>query len=336
MTEPAIPNARMPDGHRADLKENGVQRYAFLLVPEFSMMPFTSAIEAMRAANRMSGRTLYTWRTVTLDGVAVTASNGVEIAPHDALETARPGESLVVCAGLNAERYASARLIAALRRISRTGQALGSVCTGSAILAQAGLLDGYRCTIHWEEVQSLAENYPRLDVTNRLFEIDRDRFTCSGGTAPLDLMIHLIGRDFGGGIATQVADLMLHHHSREADEPQRIDLAKRLGVHHAGLLQAIALMEERIETPLPLPRIARAVGLSQRQLERLFHDLLGTTPSRHYLRLRLERARDLANKTTAPIMQIAVSTGFTSAAHFAKCYREHFGHAPSAERRRLP
>lgn len=318
------------------MKEEGLRRYAFLLVPEFSMMPFTSAIEALRAANRMSGRRLYAWRTVSLDGAPVAASNGVEISPEGALASATGSESLVVCAGLNAARYADGALIAALRRMSRSGMALGSVCTGSAILAQAGLLDGYRCTIHWEEVQSLAENYPRLDVTNRLFEIDRDRFTCSGGTAPLDLMIHLIGRDFGAEIAAQVADLMLYHHSRKADEPQRIDLSRRLGVHHPGLLRAIALMEERIENPLPLVRIARGAELSQRQMERLFHDLLGTTPSRHYLRLRLERARDLAARTTAPMMQIALSTGFTSAAHFAKRYREVFGHPPSAERRRLP
>ena len=296
------------------------------------MMPFTAAIEALRAANRMSGAELYRWQTVTLDGGRVEASNGVGVQGDASLAQGGLCDMLVVCSGLNAARYASPAMVAQLRRLARSGVKLGAVCTGSVVLARAGLLDGYRCTIHWEDVASFAENFPQLHVTSRLYEIDRDRFTCSGGTAPLDLMIHFIAADFGGALAVRVAELMLHHAARPATEPQRLSLRERTGVVNPGLLAAIAGMEAAIETPASVEVIARGAGLSPRQLERLFRDQLGIRPSRYYLALRLERARHLLRHTAAPVLQIAVATGFTSAAHFAKCYRAQFGAPPSAER----
>jgi len=309
------------------------RRFTFLLLPEFSMMPFTSAIEPLRAANRMSGAMLYSWTIASLDGGPVSASNGVTIRPDSDLAGAMGADVVVVCSGLDAEAHATPALLAALRRIERKGIMLGAVCTGSVVLARAGLLDGYRCTIHWQDIASFAENYPALEVSSRLYEIDRDRFTCSGGTAPLDLMIHLIARDFGRPLSVSVAELMLHHIAREASEPQRLSLPERTGVHHPKLLEAIARMEERIEAAMHVDGIAALAGLSPRQLERLFRFHLATTPSRYYLRLRLERARHLLRQTASPIMQIALSTGFTSAAHFTKCYRETYGQTPSAERR---
>jgi len=305
----------------------------FLLLPEFSMMPFTAAMEALRAANRMSGAQLYRWQTATLDGDIVPASNGVGVHPDVSLAQTGLCDMLVVCAGLNAGAYASSAMIAQLRRLARSGVTLGAVCTGSVVLARGGLLDGYRCTIHWEDVASFAENFPQLQVTSRLYEIDRDRFTCSGGTAPLDLMIHFIAADFGAALAVQVAELMLHHTSRPATEPQRLSLRERTGVANPGLLAAIAGMEAAIETPASVEKIAVGAGLSPRQLERLFHDHLRTSPSRYYLALRLDRARHLLRHTSAPVLQVAVATGFTSAAHFAKCYRTHFGAPPRNERR---
>ena len=303
------------------------------------MMPFTAAIEALRSANRvgaadrMRGAELYRWQTVTLDGDIVPASNGVGVHPDSSLAQTGLCDMLVICAGLNAGNYASPAMIAQLRRLARSGVTLGAVCTGSVVLARAGLLDGYRCTIHWEDVASFAENFPQLHVTSRLYEIDRDRFTCSGGTAPLDLMIHFIAADFGPALAVRVAELMLHHAARPATEPQRLSLRERTGVANPGLLAAIAGMEAAIETPATVEVIAARAGLSPRQLERLFHDHLRTSPSRYYLALRLERARHLLRHTSAPVLQIAVATGFTSAAHFAKCYRQHFGAPPRNERR---
>ncbi|ANU06460.1 GlxA family transcriptional regulator [Paraurantiacibacter namhicola] len=317
--------------------ENGVpaaptRKFTFLLVPEFSMMAFTAAIEPLRAANRTAGRTLYSWRVATLDGGQVKASNGVSVVADGSLADVAKGGVLLVCAGLSAADHASPALLNALRLQARHTESLGGVCTGSIILAEAGLLGGYRCTVHWEDLVSFAENFPELEITSRLYEIDRDRVTCSGGTAPLDMMIHFIALDHGRELAVGVAELMVHHFAREAHEPQRLSILERTGVRHPKLLQAIALMEEAIEHPAPLDRIAEGAGLSPRQMERLFAMHFEKTPSRYYLGLRLARARHLLGHTALPVVQVALATGFASPAHFTKCYREAFGNTPSAER----
>lgn len=308
------------------------KRFTFLLVPEFSMMAFTAAIEPLRAANRIAGRKLYSWRVATLGGDAVMASNGVSVQADLAIDAIDREDVLLLCAGLSPLDHAEPRLLSELRQHARKSIALGGVCTGSMILAKAGLLDGYRCTIHWEDLVTFAETFPELDITSRLYEIDRDRFTCSGGTAPLDMMIHFIALDHGRDLATGVAELMVHHFAREAHEPQRLSILERTGVRHPKLLQAIALMEEAIELPVALERIARGSQLSPRQMERLFRMHFGTTPSRYYLGLRLARAKHLLNHTAMPVVQIALATGFASPAHFTKCFREAYGNTPSAER----
>lgn len=308
------------------------RRLAFMLVPEFSMMAFTAAIEPLRAANRMSGARLYSWRTFSIDGGPVTASNAVKILPDAPISEIGDPDSIVVCAGLNAAAYGGDAILAALRRAARHGVALGSVCTGTVILAKAGLLDGYRCTIHWEDLDSFAETFPELDVSSRLYEIDRDRFTCAGGTAPLDMMIHFIELGFGLDLAVRVADQMLHHFTRKTSEPQRLALTQRTGVRHPGLLAAIAQMEAHLENPVPLSVIAAQAGLSGRQLERLFATLLGAKPARYYRDLRLNKARHLVMQTSMPLAQIAVACGFSSPAHFARAYRECFAISASQER----
>ena len=308
------------------------RKFTFLLVPEFSMIAFTAAIEPLRAANRVSGRSLYSWRVATLDGGEVKASNGVSVVADGALADVAEGGVLLVCAGLSANDHADPELLQALRMQARRSDALGGVCTGSIILARAGLLDDYRCTVHWEDLVSFAENFPKLEITSRLYEIDRDRITCSGGTAPLDMMIHFIALDHGRELATGVAELMVHHFAREAHEPQRLSILERTGVRHPKLLRAIALMEEAIELPVSLERIAEGAGLSARQMERLFRMHFEETPSRYYLGLRLARARHLLTHTALSVVQVALATGFASPAHFTKCYREAFGNTPSAER----
>ncbi|WP_427966569.1 GlxA family transcriptional regulator [Altererythrobacter sp.] len=307
-------------------------RIVFLLLPEFSMMAFSAALEPLRAANRMYDGELYDWKLVSTDGEPVTASNGVTVSVGGMLDNSQPCDMLVVCAGLNTATHCNRELAAKLRPLARTTPIVGGVCTGSVALAKAGLLDGYRCTIHWEDLISFAENFPHLEITGRLYEVDRDRFTCSGGIAPLDLMIHLIGRDFGRELAAKVAEQMIHHMAREAHEPQRLSLIERTGVRHPKLLQALAIMEETIETPRSLDMIAAMAHLSARQMERLFQFHFARTPKRYYLDLRLARARHLLQHTALSIVQIALATGFSSAAHFNKAYRQAFNHTPRSER----
>lgn len=306
--------------------------FAFLLVPEFSMMPFTAAIEPLRAANRMAGKALYRWTTLSKDGAPVRASNGASVQVDGMLRLVGLADAVVVCAGVNAYDHLDADLAAALRRASRQGAMIGSVCSGSIVLADAGLLDHRRCTGHWEDLEMLAENYPALDVTKSIYEIDGGRFTCSGGTAPLDLMLHFIAEDFGRELAAQVADQMLHHSARAATEPQRLALSERTGVRHPGLLDVIAAMEANLETPLSLAALTQLAGLSLRQLERLFAQQLGQRPAAYYRDLRLRRARQMVLQTGLSMLEVAVATGFSSATHFAREYRKAFGQPPSRDR----
>lgn len=308
------------------------QHIAFLLIPNFSMMAFTSSIEPLRAANRESGRELYSWMTLSADGQEVTASNGVVLNPAGSVHDDFAADVLFVCAGLRASRFRDERTFGRLRALSRAGMAMGGVCTGPLLLARAELLKGYRCTIHWENVSAFLEMYPRLDITATLYEVDRDRYTCSGGTAPLDMMINSIALDHGQDLAVQVSELMLHHVMRHPHDTQRLSVQHRTGISHPKLLGAIAHMEAYLENPVAVPDLAEASGLSKRQLERLFRDKLGKTPSRYYLELRLARARLLLRQTEMPILQVAVASGFHSASYFARCYREQFGHSPKEER----
>jgi transcriptional regulator GlxA family with amidase domain len=305
----------------------------FLLVPQFSMIAFTSAIEPLRLANRAAEKPLYAWRLLSRDGGPVRASNGVEITVDGSYADARNVSAAIVCAGIDVQNSDHRDLMAILRRLSSFGAAIGAVCTGTYVLAKAGLLDGYQSTIHWENYSGLLSEFPHLNVSQELFEIDRKRFTCAGGTAAIDMMLSVIRRDHGHELASQVTDQLIHHRIREASERQRMNLRARLGIAHPKLLAVVALMEQHIEEPLSCPELAKQTGLSTRQLERLFCKYLGHSPTKHYLSIRLEHARFLLQQTSIPILSIGMSCGFVSASHFSKSYKEHFGRTPSAERK---
>lgn len=312
-----------------------LRRIGFMLVPQFSMIAFTSAIEPLRLANRAAGDELYRWRLFSADGAAVAASNGIRIEVDGNVGDARDLDLAFVCAGVDVQAANHRATMAALRRLASFGAGLGALCTGTYVLAKAGLLDGYRSTVHWENLLALQAEFPHLAIGQDLFEIDRNRFTCAGGTAAADLMLSLIMRDHGQAIASEVTEQLIHHRIREAGERQRMDLRTRLGVAHPKLLQVVALMEATIEAPLSAQELAGSVDLSTRQLERLFCQHLGHPPTRHYLRIRLDRARQLLRQTSQPVLSVALACGFTSASHFSKSYADHFGHAPSRERRLL-
>ncbi len=306
--------------------------FGFLLVPGFSMMPFTSAIEPLRSANRLSGRQLYEWQVITPDGRPMPASSGIEIVAHAGIEDLPRLDYLFVVAGIDAHSFQDKRVIACLRRLSRSGCQLGALTTGSYVLARAGLLDGHRCTIHWESLVAFQEAFPDLETTQELFENDRGRLTCAGGTAAMDLMLSLISLEHGRDLAAQVADQFMLERIRDHDDPQRMALRNRLGINHPKLLAVIGDMEQHQEDPLPRSQLARRANLSTRQLERLFRRYLGRTPTRYYLELRLGRARRLLTETSMSVLDVAMACGFVSASHFSKCYREHFDRTPRQER----
>lgn len=308
------------------------QRIALVLLPRFSFLPFSGLVESFRLANRMSGRELYRWRLVSTDGRPVAASNGVELNVDGELAAAETCDTVVICSGIDVHVINARSLTSWLRKADRRGADIGAICTGSYVLAKAGLLDNYRCTIHWENLAGFCEDFPDIEVTSELFEIDRNRFTCSGGTATIDMMLNVIARQHGHELAASVADQFMHERIRDQHDRQRISLPARLGVRHPKLLAVIGTMEQNLEEPLSRSELARDADLSTRQLERLFRKYLNRSPARYYLELRLNKARLLLLQTNMSVIDVALACGFVSASHFSKCYRDFFGRTPRKER----
>ena len=304
----------------------------FYLLPNFPMMAFASAIEPLRAANRLSKQQLFDWRLLSMDGAAVCASNRIDIAVHDAVRDGQEFDLVLVCAGLNEPPLADKRPHQWLRGLARSGTAIGGISLGAYVLAYAGLLDGRRCALHWESLAAFADLFPRIRTTHEIFVIDGNRFTCSGGTAALDMMLQVITDRHGRTLANDVSEQFIHPRIRAAQDSQRMAIQSRLGVANEKLIAAVAMMEITDEDPRPVQEIALAIGLSTRQLERLFEKYVGSSPSRFYLKVRLDRARAMLQQTSQSILEIAVACGFESASHFSRCYREVQGHRPSDER----
>ena len=308
----------------------------FLLVPSFSMMAFASAVEPLRVANRLGGGSLYRWEIVSRDGSPIPASNGMSLVADRSFAEPVKYDKAVVCAGFEPERHYDKRIKSWLVQAGRGGAPLGAMDTGSFFLAWAGLLDGYRATTHWESLDSFREQFPRVDVDSGLFVFDRKRFTCAGGTAALDMMLHLITLRHGHRLAAAVSEQFIHAHIRDPKERQRMEPKERQGIANPRLARALSVMEGHLEELLGMDEISKAVGVSRRQLERMFHRHFRMTPVRYYLELRLQRARALLQYSDLAIVEIAVACGFGSAAHFSRTYHGWAGNAPSVERQPKP
>lgn len=310
--------------------------YGFLVVPGFSLIAYAAAIDTLRLANRVANQEIYSWETFSVDGKPVTASNGLEVTPQRNLKNHSIYYAvLFVCGGAKIHQRWSQALGEGLRNASRKGMALGSLCTGSYLLAKAGLLDGYRCTVHWEYLPSMREAFPRLRLTDDIYEIDTDRYTCSGGTTPIDMMLELISLEHGPGLTADISEEIVIDRIRSKQEAQRIPLRQQLGTSQPKLTEAVLLMESNLEEPLSPDELASYVNISRRQLERLFRSYLSCTPSHYYMRLRLRNARLLLLQTKKSIVEISLACGFTSQSHFSKCYRDMFSLTPRDTRRRL-
>jgi transcriptional regulator GlxA family with amidase domain len=297
------------------------------------MIAFSSALEPLRMANYLSDDELYRWYCMSIDDQPVSASNGISITPDKAIAEALRLDMIFVCGGINIDRASDKEVLLWLRKQANRKIKLGALCTGSYLLARAGLLEGYRCTIHWENLASLREDFPQLVISSELFEIDRDRYTCSGGIAPMDMMLNLISQQHGSVLAAAISEEFTCERIRGRHDRQRIPLKLRLGTSQPKLIEAVALMEANLEEPMSPDELARHIGLSRRQLERLFQKYLNCVPTRYYLELRLNRARQLLLQTSMSIVDVAFACGFVSAPHFSKCYRDYFGMPPRDERR---
>ena len=317
------------------LEPNVALHIGFLMMPEYTLSTFSNAVSVLRMANRLSGRELYRYSVFSIDGEPVVSSAGLELKMDGSFHTTVDMNVLIVCGGYNVKNYCDKPVIDALRSMDKKGIPLGAMCTGSYVLAAAALLDGYRSTIHWENIASMREQFPKLNISSSLFVIDRDRYTCSGGISSIDLMLNLVASIHGHQLVQQISEQFTCDRVRTEKDPQRAPLQYLIGASQPRLVDAVVLMEANIEEPLSLDEIAEYVGISRRQLERLFNRYLHCAPSRYYLELRLSRARLLLLQTSIPVIDVAISCGFSTAPHFSKCYSDLYGKPPSNERRAL-
>lgn len=307
--------------------------FAFLLLPDFSHLAFSCAIEPLRIANLVSGRPLYRWSLLSPDGHSATCSNGTVTLVHGGLEPVK-ADRLFLISGIGVQSHATPEVLAFLRREKARGTPLGAICSAAYVLARAGMLEGMEAAIHWDFHDSFAEEFPGVRLVPSVF-CDRRIITASGGTAAADLMLHLIGRQHGADLATAVADQMCYNAVREGTAPQRVSLQSRHGMRNAHLVRAIGMMEESIEEPRSPSCIAESLRISTRQLERLFGRYLNSTPKHYFMELRLHRARNLLVQTDQSITEIAMACGFRSTSHFTKTFRAFYGRTPLSQRTTL-
>ena len=288
-------------------------------------------VDSLRKANIISGKELYSWEFFAPSEEQVSASCGISV-PTRSLTEAKDLETLIIVAPNESQHFDDSAILNKIKAMDQRNVNIGSASSGSFIMARAGLLDHCRCTIHWENIPVFKELYPHIDVAFTLYEISERRFTCSGGTAALDMMLKLIENQYGRQLAQDISQQFQHDRIRtEIDSQQmadRIDLA----MSAPKLIDVINLMENNIEVPLSLPSIAEKCNLSLRQIERLFHKYRNDTPSQYYLSLRLTHAKQLLLNTNRSVIDISIATGFETQSYFTACYRKHFGSSPRNHR----
>ncbi len=308
------------------------RRFVFVLLDNFTLLSFSSAMEALRIANRMSGKTLYEWRLIGEGGGHVSCSAGTEFRLEGDLEELNREDFVMICGGIDVQKATTKRLLNWVRREARRGLMMGGLCTAGYTLARAGLLDGKRATIHWENQDSFAEEFEEVTLTKSVFVVDGTRITTAGGTSSIDLMLKLIADQHGEDLANAVADQLIYSSIRTDQDTQRLSVPTRIGVRHPKLSQVIQTMEQNIEEPISPANLAKYVGMSTRQLERLFRRYLNRSPKRYYMELRLQKARNLLMQTDMSVINVALACGFASPSHFSKCYRAHYDTTPYRER----
>ncbi|MGB3243124.1 MAG: GlxA family transcriptional regulator [Sulfitobacter sp.] len=308
------------------------KRYVFVLLDNFTLLSFAAAVECLRIANRMAGKTVYTWRVIGEGGETMPSSAGAAFALDGDLEDLTRDDTVMICGGIDVQAATSKKLLGWLRREARKGVIVGGLCTAAFSLAKAGLLEGKKATIHWENQDSFSEEFQEVNLTKSVFVVDGNRLTTAGGTSSIDLMLKLIADDQGEELANAVADQLIYSSIRTDQDTQRLSVPTRIGVRHPKLSQVIQMMENNIEEPISPSVLAKDVGMSTRQLERLFRRYLNRSPKRYYMELRLQKARNLLMQTDMSVINVALACGFASPSHFSKCYRAHYETTPYRER----
>ncbi|NKW71439.1 GlxA family transcriptional regulator [Rhodobacteraceae bacterium R_SAG10] len=312
-----------------------VRTVGILPIGGFALMSYASTVEPLRAANLLSRRRLYDIVNIGIDGAPVQSSGAAYVKAQAAVGDALTLDYLFVVAGGDPASFSDRRVLNWIAHIARTGALLGGVSGGPVILARAGLMEGRRMTVHWEHAEALAEISPSLAIERALYVIDRDRVTCAGGTAPMDLMNALISQHHGVQFARLVSDWFLHTKIRPSGDPQRSGLVERIGSSNAAILNAVAAMETHVADPLTLGHLARISGVSMRQLNRLFTQKLRQPTMKYYRELRLDKAQSLLRNSPLSLTEIALACGFANSSHFSQVYSAKYRHPPSRIRTRI-
>lgn len=304
----------------------------FYLCDRFTMLAMASAIEVLRMANQLSGETLYQWHTLSEDGQAVSASDSLQIGVDEGIPSQQALDIVIICGGLDIEKSASPKLLNWLGSLDRKQVTIGAICTGSYLLAKAGIMQNKACSIHWEYLAGFQEAFPTVRVSNKLFSLDEKRMTSAGGTAPMDMMLNMVTKEHGNKLSAAISEMFMCERVRNTEDVQKIPLRNLIGTAQPKLLETVSLMEANLEEPFCIDELAGLVQLSRRQLERLFQRHIQCSPSRYYLHLRLSRAKQLLIQTNLSIIEISIACGFVSTPHFSKCYRDYYGIPPREER----
>ena len=308
------------------------RRFIFVLMENFTLLSFSSALDALRIANRMSGKTLYEWTFIGENEEVVSCSAGTQFKLDNSLIELHRDDTVLLCGGTSIQEATTKKLIGWLRREARRGLTIGGLCTAAYPMAKAGLLDEKKATIHWENQDSFAEEFLEVELTKTVFVCDGNRYTTAGGTSSIDLLLKIIADEHGEELANAVADQMIYSSIRTDQDTQRLSVPTRIGVRHPKLSKVIQMMEINIEEPISPSILAKDVGMSTRQLERLFRRYLDRSPKRYYMELRLQKARNLLMQTDMSVINVALACGFASPSHFSKCYRAHYDTTPYRER----
>ena len=317
------------------MSRHATTHFVFLLLENFSHLAFSCALEPLRIANLVSGQELYKWSLASVDSISARCSNGSVTLVDRGVEPLAHVDRLFVISGIHVQASTTPAVLNFLRRERASGTPIGAICSGAYVLAKAGFLSGVQTAVHWEYHDLFVEEFPAVDLVRNVFVANQKYITASGGTAAADLMLHLIATQHGSDLSTAVADQMVYNAVREGTAAQRVSLQSRRGMRNEHLARAIAILDARMDEAMAPSDLADLLGISTRQMERLFGKYLNTSPKRHIMEMRLHRARNLIVQTEHSITDIAFACGFNSTSHFSKVFRSHYGVSPVSHRSTL-
>jgi len=291
----------------------------------FSLFGIAAALEVLRHANRFAGKTIYRWSFLCEQNQPVQDSNGLFLQPSTSIQQAEDSDIAFMVAAFDANDIEAPQLLQWLSRQANAGRYIGGISNGAFQLAKGNLLDGYNATCHWEDFESFFLTYPQVHARYQRFVFDRNRITCSGGTATLDLFIEIVRNDHNSELALKVArQMLLRDHTETGDDQQQ---------YSTRVQRALNLFDVSIEHGLNIEQLASRVGVSRRELLRLFQRETGKTPSDLLNQRRLRRAHALVTRSQLSIASISAALGFSSQSHLTTAYRKYYATTPAQHRR---